>query len=171
MILLLGAFQKHLWALKSSPVNKIYIFQYMGKIFCVEFQRYPLKFHTKYLNPTLKDMILIQHWNLSAPRFKRSYAILKRPLITYDSGWCYLQDFKQISKLILWFVTDRFYQCPSGLLHRQCNNHAIAPVTMTDIRSKWYSGATLRLNFFPVKRYNGARYSQVRASISGEQQL
>ena len=37
-----GAFQKHLnlRALKFSP---------MGKIFCVEFQRYPLKFHIKYL--------------------------------------------------------------------------------------------------------------------------
>ena len=28
-------------ALKYSPVNKIHIFQFMGKIFCVEFQRYP----------------------------------------------------------------------------------------------------------------------------------
>ena len=26
----------------------------MGKIFCVEFQRYPFKFHTKYLTHTLK---------------------------------------------------------------------------------------------------------------------
>ena len=30
----------------------------MGKIFCVEFQRVPLKFHTKYLTHTLKDAIL-----------------------------------------------------------------------------------------------------------------
>ena len=28
----------------------------MGKIFCVEFQRVPLKFHTKYLTHTLKDI-------------------------------------------------------------------------------------------------------------------
>ena len=48
-------------ALKFSYVNKIHIFQCMGKIFCVEFQRYPLKFHTKYLTHTLKDMIFIQH--------------------------------------------------------------------------------------------------------------
>ena len=48
-------------ALKFSPVNKIHIFQCMGKIFCVEFQRYPLKFHTKYLSHTLKDMIFVQH--------------------------------------------------------------------------------------------------------------
>ena len=32
------------------------IFQCMGKIFCVEFQRYPLKFHTKFLTHTLKDV-------------------------------------------------------------------------------------------------------------------
>ena len=47
-------------ALKFSYVNKIHIFQCMGKIFCVEFQRYPLKFHTKYLTHTLKDMIFMQ---------------------------------------------------------------------------------------------------------------
>ena len=29
----------NLRALKFSPVNKIHIFQYMGKLFCVEFQR------------------------------------------------------------------------------------------------------------------------------------
>ena len=34
-------------------------FQCMGKIFCVEFQRYPLKLHTKYLIHTLKDVCLI----------------------------------------------------------------------------------------------------------------
>ena len=48
-------------ALKFSPVDTIYIFQCTGKIFCVEFQRYPLKFHAKYLTHTLKDIIFIQH--------------------------------------------------------------------------------------------------------------
>ena len=56
----------NLRALKYSPVNKIHIFQCMGEIFCVEFQRYPLKFHTKYLTHTLKDMISIQHWNFKS---------------------------------------------------------------------------------------------------------
>ena len=56
----------NLRALKFSPVNKIYIFQCMGNIFCVEFQRYPLKFHTKYLTHTLKDMNFIQHWNFKS---------------------------------------------------------------------------------------------------------
>ena len=44
-------------ALKYSPVNKVHIFQCMGMIFCVEFQRYPLKFHTKY-------SILPIHWKV-----------------------------------------------------------------------------------------------------------
>ena len=57
----------NLRALKFLPVNKIHIFQCMGKIFCVEFQRYPLKFRTKYLTHTLKDMIFIQHWNFTSP--------------------------------------------------------------------------------------------------------
>ena len=37
----------NLRALKFSPVNKIHIFQCIGKMFCEEFQRFPLKFHTK----------------------------------------------------------------------------------------------------------------------------
>ena len=69
----------NLRALKFSPVNKMHIFQCMGKIFCVEFQRVPLKFHTKYLTHTLKDTFL---WNveiLRALRVKSSYAFLKHP--------------------------------------------------------------------------------------------
>ena len=50
-------------ALKFSFVNKKHIFQSMDKIFCVEFLRVPLRFHTKYLTHTLKDTIFIQSWN------------------------------------------------------------------------------------------------------------
>ena len=56
----------NLRALKFQYVNKIHIFQCMGKIFCVEFQGYPLKFHTKYLTHTLKDMIFMQFWNFKS---------------------------------------------------------------------------------------------------------
>ena len=47
-------------------MNKIYIFQCMGKIFCEEFQRVPLIFHPKYLTRTLKDVIFMQSWNFKA---------------------------------------------------------------------------------------------------------
>ena len=47
---------------------EMYIFQYMGKIFCVEFQMVPLKFHTKYLTYTFKDVDFIHQW-----KFKSSY--------------------------------------------------------------------------------------------------
>ena len=53
-------------ALKFSYVNKIHIFQCMGKIFCVEFQRYPLKFHSKYLTHTLKDVHFIHRWKFKS---------------------------------------------------------------------------------------------------------
>ena len=56
----------NLRAFKFLPVNKIHIFQCMGKVFCVEFQRYPLKFHTKYPSHTLKNMIFIQHGNFKS---------------------------------------------------------------------------------------------------------
>ena len=47
-----GGFQKRVWllnlrALKISMLYKNHIFQCMGKIFFVEFQRVPLKCHTK----------------------------------------------------------------------------------------------------------------------------
>ena len=49
----------NLRALKISKLHKNHIFQCMGKIFCVEFQGVPLKFHTKYLTHTLKDVDFI----------------------------------------------------------------------------------------------------------------
>ena len=68
----------NLRALKFSPVNKIHFVQCMSKIFWVEFQRYPLKFHTKYLTHTLKDMVLYNIEILRTLGFKSSYAFLKR---------------------------------------------------------------------------------------------
>ena len=68
-------------AYKFSPVDKIHIFQCMGMIFCVEFQRVPLKFHTKYLIFIHWNIIFLL-WNLEnlrALRVKSSYAFLKRP--------------------------------------------------------------------------------------------
>ena len=57
----LGHFKKiyELLNLRDLIVAQLYenrIFQWMGKIFCVEFQRYPLKYHTKYLTHPLKEM-------------------------------------------------------------------------------------------------------------------
>ena len=67
----------NLRALKFSPVNKIYIFQCMGKIFGVEFQRY--------LSNSTQNIIPI-HWKIwflynieiwRALRFRSSYVFLK----------------------------------------------------------------------------------------------
>ena len=50
------------WALnlRALKFQHCIILQWIGKIFCVEFQRYPLKFHTKNLTQTLKDVHFIQ---------------------------------------------------------------------------------------------------------------
>ena len=56
----------NLRALKISMLYKNHIFQCMGKIFCVEFQRVPLKFHTKYLTHTLKDVDFIHIWKFKS---------------------------------------------------------------------------------------------------------
>ena len=62
----------NLAALKFSPANKIRIFQCMGKIFCVEFQSVPLKFHTRYLTHIMKDEFLYNVEILRAGRFMSS---------------------------------------------------------------------------------------------------
>ena len=55
------------------------LYQCMGKIFRVEFQRETLKFHTKYLTHTLKDMIFVRSWILRALGIKSLYVFLKCP--------------------------------------------------------------------------------------------
>ena len=64
----------------------------MGKIFCVEFQRYPLKFHTKYLTHTLKDMIFIQHWHFftskTLPIYKPNHRSIQCNAAKLISGCC-----------------------------------------------------------------------------------
>ena len=70
----------NLRALKFSPVEKIYIFQCMGKIFCVEFEMEPLKFHTKYLTLTLIWRIWFLYIKiLRALIFRSSYTFFTRP--------------------------------------------------------------------------------------------
>ena len=49
----------NLRALKISMLYKDHIVQCMGEIFCVEFHRVILKFHTKYLTHTLDDVYFI----------------------------------------------------------------------------------------------------------------
>ena len=56
----------NLRALKISILYKKNFFQYMGKIFCVEFQRVPLKFHTKYFTQTLTDVDFIHRWKFKS---------------------------------------------------------------------------------------------------------
>ena len=56
----------NLRALKIPMLYKNRIFQCMSKIFCVEFQRVPLKFHTKYLTHALKDVNFIHRWNFKS---------------------------------------------------------------------------------------------------------
>ena len=72
-------------ALKISMLHKNCISQCMGKIFCMEFQREPLKFHTKYLIHTLKDVLLFTGEILRALRFRSSQDFLKCPPVTFRS--------------------------------------------------------------------------------------
>ena len=72
---------KNLRALKFSLVSKIYIFQCMGKIFCVEFQS-TLWNSTQNIIPTHWKMWCLYNIEiLRALMFKSSYEFLKRPLV------------------------------------------------------------------------------------------
>ena len=74
----------NLRALEISMLYKNHIFQCMGKIFCVEFQSVPLKFHTKYLTHTLKDVnFFIHRW-----RFKSSLVFDPPPPPPQKSDQC-----------------------------------------------------------------------------------
>ena len=88
----------NLRALKFSPLNKIHIFWCMGMIFYVEFQRYPLKFHTKYLTHTLKETIFMQRWYFDL----RAHTHFWNTPLTFSSDtrlWCFF-DMGGISKCI-----------------------------------------------------------------------
>ena len=76
----------------------------MGKIFCVEFQRYPLKLRTKYLTQALKDMILYNMEILRAHKFKSPCAFFKRPLV---SKRCFMTCREEWAtrELVVGFVT------------------------------------------------------------------
>ena len=57
----------NLGALKMSTLYNIRIVQCMGKIFCVEIQRYTLKYYTKYLIHTMKDVWFVNWWKFKSP--------------------------------------------------------------------------------------------------------
>ena len=57
----------------------------MGEIFCVEFQRVPLKFHTKFFNHGLEDVIFIQSWNFKSAYIEDLVSIFDSALLnTYN---------------------------------------------------------------------------------------
>ena len=70
-----------LWIQKIlNLLNKLlYIFQCMVKIFWVEFQKLPLKFHTKYLAQTLKDIIVVQYWKFKSFQTYKLVCIFETP--------------------------------------------------------------------------------------------
>ena len=69
----------NLGACKFSLVKKLHIFQCMGKIFWVEFQRKPLKFHTKYLTHTLNETIYFQCWKFRSSKIYELINVFEMP--------------------------------------------------------------------------------------------
>ena len=92
-----GVIKKHSCALKSKSswivtCEKIHIFQCVGKISCVEFQRYPLKFRAKYLTHTLKNMIVKQHWNFKSSEMQELIRVFETHQQKSRSFWSLFQQ-------------------------------------------------------------------------------
>ena len=66
------------------------IYIYLSKIFCLWFQKVPLKSHTKYLTHTLKEKLIHKAellWDLT---FKSSWSFLKQFPVCGRAGECHL---------------------------------------------------------------------------------
>ena len=62
-----------------SMFDKNCIFEWMGKVFCVEFQRVPLKFHTKYLTHTFRDVYLVFRWKFKSSLVQELIGVFETP--------------------------------------------------------------------------------------------
>ena len=94
-----------LGAIQSSILHKLHIFQCIGKIFCVELLRCPLKFHTKYLTHTLQDTISIQCWQFRSSQIYELVRVFDHTTPTPTPPPCkpcvYLLGY---NRLCSWFV-------------------------------------------------------------------
>ena len=68
-----------LGAPKISLINKLHIFQCMGNIFCVEFQREALKFHTKYLTHRFNETFFIRYRKLKSSQIYELVSVFAMP--------------------------------------------------------------------------------------------
>ena len=67
----------NLGALKSSILNKVHIFQCIDEFFLCGISKGTLKFHTKYLAYTLKDMIFIQCWKFMSSQIHKIVCVFE----------------------------------------------------------------------------------------------
>ena len=56
----------------------------MGKIFCEEFQREPLKFRTKFLTHTLKETIFIWYRKFMSSQIYELVNVFETPHVLYE---------------------------------------------------------------------------------------
>ena len=104
--------------IKFKHLNEIPIIQCMGRIFCVEFQSVALKFHTKYLTHTLKNMFLYSFNILKALRGQVHFSNIFQHYINLkfiSRGWTYNPYL--LNQLRTLEVSRRFYMVHHKDLH------------------------------------------------------
>ena len=99
-----------LGARKFSLIDKLHIFQSMCKIFCMEFQREPLKFHTKYLTHTWKEMIFIQYWRFRCSQIYKLVNFFETPpgpiSIPYNRSYLEISWSLKAIRLVVWIIAS-----------------------------------------------------------------
>ena len=145
-----GGFKKeyellNLRALRTSTLYKNHIFQCLDKICCVIFQRYPLKFHTKYIDHALKYMYFVHMWKFKGNwfeglDFKKSHSTSvieltnlffifpqsigsdDNPVLTVSDGCLFLQSVQRLSApypLLSQLDKPRHQRSVCTLIHRE----------------------------------------------------
>ena len=125
---------------------KTHTFQCMGKIFCVKFQRVPLKFHTKYLTHTLKNVDFIHKWKFMSSLI----SVFEMPPVSVENMQCGRPPWLSILKheqenLRLFFLIYQFDNLLQNLLTGSVSKHFV-------IFSTNASACTPTCNLCPMSR-------------------
>ena len=122
----------------------------MGKIFCVEFQRVPLKFHTKYLAHTLNDIhFYTQVKILKVLRFNSQWTSWHGQVISrYDTDHIMIWNGNGLS---LWFIL--WISTSHDVFQSRTVMNTVFPLTHNrcEVVISWWSPLLPKISIYATK--------------------